>query len=288
MVRLIASDMDGTLLNEKMVISDINAAAIKEAERHGIKFMIATGRGYSEAWPLLQEAGISCPLITLNGAQIIDGEGKVLESIGLEKKTVHEILAIFNKHNLYAELVTSKGIYSNDQAKRIESVAALITRLNSDVSYKMGVALAAARPEIININYIDDYTAIVDDPAIEVLKLLAFSTTPDKLTGAKAELTDMKHLAITASSQTNIEINHVKAQKGIALTKVARKLDIPMSEVMSIGDNFNDVSMLQAADVSFAMGNAEEEVKKQAKYMTSDNNDNGVAEAIFRVINEKL
>ncbi|SLC89556.1 phosphatase yitU [Mycobacteroides abscessus subsp. abscessus] len=77
MVKLIVSDMDGTLLNEKMMISQANADAIREAEKQGIPFMVATGRGFTEAKPLLEEAGLSCPIITLNGAQVYDEKGTI-------------------------------------------------------------------------------------------------------------------------------------------------------------------------------------------------------------------
>ena len=76
-------------------------------------------------------------------------------------------------------------------------------------------------------------------------------------------------LAVTSSGQNNIEVNHKNAQKGIAVAHVAHERGISLEEVMTIGDNFNDVSMLQVAGVSFAMGNAEIEVKDYAKYTTT-------------------
>lgn len=289
MIELIASDMDGTLLNEKMVISKANAQAIAEAERRGIKFMVSTGRGYTEAHPLLTEVGINCPMITLNGAQVYDGQGKIIDNIGIEKDTVRTILQMLKEHNIYAEVVTSKGIYSDNKVKRIESVASLLVNLNPETTYKMGVVLAAARLELMNINYIDDYKELVNDHSIEVLKLIAFSDDgQNTLAPIKEKLETLGSLAITSSFINNIEINHKDAQKGIALARTAKRLGIPMENVMAIGDNFNDVSMLQVAGVSFAMENAEEEVKSHAKYLTSSNNENGVAEAIMRCINEDL
>lgn len=289
MIELIASDMDGTLLNEKMVISKANAQAIAEAERRGIKFMVSTGRGYTEAHPLLTEVGISCPMITLNGAQVYDGHGKIIDNIGIEKDTVRTILQTLKEHNIYAEVVTSKGIYSDNKVKRIESVASLLVNLNPETTYKMGVVLAAARLELMNINYVGDYQEIVNDHSIEVLKLIAFSDDGQHtLEPIKKQLEKLGSLVITSSFINNIEINHKDAQKGIALARTAKRLGIPMENVMAIGDNFNDVSMLQVAGVSFAMENAEEEVKGHAKYLTSNNNENGVAEAIMRCINEDL
>ncbi|WP_148786300.1 HAD-IIB family hydrolase, partial [Enterococcus faecium] len=95
-------------------------------------------------------------------------------------------------------------------------------------------------------------------------------------------------LAVTSSGQNNIEVNHKNAQKGIAVAHVAHERGISLEEVMTIGDNFNDVSMLQVAGVSFAMGNAEIEVKDYAKYTTDTNLESGVGKAILRAIAEDL
>ena len=93
---------------------------------------------------------------------------------------------------------------------------------------------------------------------------------------------------MTSSGQNNIEVNHKNAQKGIAVAHVAHERGIPLEDVMTIGDNFNDVSMLQTAGVSFAMGNAEIEVKEYAKYITDTNLEAGVGKAILRAISENL
>ncbi|MGX7393690.1 Cof-type HAD-IIB family hydrolase [Carnobacterium mobile] len=289
MIELIASDMDGTLLNERMVISETNAKAILAAQKKGINFMVATGRGYTEAKPLLEEVGISCPLITLNGAQVYDEDGNVIENIGIKKDTVRDILEKVRALGLYCEMTTSHGIYSDNKAKRIESVASLIYKTNPDTSFKMAVVLAAARLEIMNINYVSQYEELLENDAIEILKMITFSEDgPTVLDPLAQELNVSGDLAITASFINNIEINNVKAQKGLALARAAEKLGISTENVMALGDNFNDVSMLQVAGYSVAVDNAEEGVKAHAKYLTSANNENGVAESILLALNNNM
>lgn len=289
MIELIVSDMDGTLLNGKMKVSEINTKAIKEAMKQGIHFMVATGRGFTEAKPLLEEVGINCSFITLNGAQVYNEEGHVIQNIGIGKKTVHEIVAEIKKRGLYCEMTTSDGIYSDNKAKRIESVASLLYETNPDTTYKMAVVLAAARLEIMNINYVEDYEQLVHDESIEILKIITFSDDGRKVLGPLSEeLEKSGNLAITASFVNNIEINNINAQKGIALEAAAKKLNIPLENIMTLGDNFNDVSMLKVAGYSFAMENAEEEVKTHAKYRTTSNNNNGVAHAITLALNDNL
>lgn len=289
MVKLIVSDMDGTLLNEKMMISQANADAVREAEKQGIPFVVATGRGFTEAKPLLDEVGLSCPIITLNGAQVYDEKGTILKTAGITKDTARKILSVIRKHDLYCEITTGKGIFSESKAKRIESVASLLVETNPDTTYKMAVILAAARLEIMNIHYIDNYDALIDDETIDVLKIIAFSQNGSAtLNPIAEELDKIGDLAITSSFENNIEINHIDAQKGIAVSEMAKKMDIDLADVMTFGDNLNDLSMLKITGYSFAMENGAEEAKKGAKYLTSTNSKNGVAEGIMLALNGHL
>ncbi|MGP6146042.1 Cof-type HAD-IIB family hydrolase [Jeotgalibaca sp. A122] len=288
MIQLIVSDMDGTLLNNKMAISEANQQAIKEAEQQGIKFMVATGRGYTEAVPALKEVGIHCPMITVNGGQIIDEAGNLVENVGIDKNRIRYILDAAREKGLYAEVVMADGVYSDNKVKRVETMTSLLHTTNPDTTFKMALVLALGRLELLNINYINDYEEILTDDRL-ALKVLVFSNSGQpELQPLRENLDKDKELVVTSSFFNNLEINHVNAQKGIALERVAKKMGIPLENVMAIGDNFNDVSMLEKAGVSFAMGNAEDGVKKVAKYVTATNTHDGVAQAIYRSIHEKL
>ena len=289
MIELIVSDMDGTLLNDKMEISASNVSAINEANRLGIKFMVATGRGYAEAVPALKEVGIDCPMITLNGGQVFDEDGQLVENLGIDKTTTRRILEDVKKYGLYCEIMTSKGIFSDDKVRRIESITSLLHETNPDTTFKMALVLAVARLEVMHVNYVDDFKDVLDDNTQQVLKILVFSDSGQgELEPIRTKLAEDSRLVVTSSFRNNIEINHVEAQKGIALEKFAKKRGIPLENVMAIGDNFNDVSMLKVAGASFAVANAEDGVKVFAKHLTSKNSENGVAEAIMRCINENL
>ncbi|HAP4754768.1 TPA: HAD family phosphatase [Enterococcus faecalis] len=289
MIKLIASDMDGTLLDAKMSITNDNASAIREAERLGIEFMVATGRAYTEAKPALEEAGIDCAMITLNGAQVFDKDGHSLFTAGIEKETVTEVLTILSQHNVYYEISTNKGIFSEHQEKRIENFAAHIAESMPHLTYKVAIAMASAHLSLLHITYVDRLDDILKDDSIEVLKIIGFSMDGPKVLGpAGMEVEELDDLVVTSSALNNIEINHRLAQKGIAVARVAKERGIPAEQVMTIGDNLNDVSMIQWAGVNFAMGNAELELKEYAKYETATNLENGVGEAILRAIREDL
>lgn len=287
MIQIIASDMDGTLLNDKMVISKRNADAIKEAQKNGVHFIVSSGRGYNEIKPLIKAADFNSPMITLNGAEVLDENGKVLSSSPLPKITAKKIIRLLRKKGLYAEVITSKGIYSDNKAKRIENFAELLTRVSPDTPYKLAVIMASNRLELMNINYTDDYMELIDDKHTKVFKIVAFSSEGKKvLDPIRDEISKNSELVVTSSSESNIEINHVNAQKGIALQAYADYLNIPMDNVMAIGDNNNDVSMLKVAGMSYAMENGSNEVKMLAKRIADTNTSDGVGKAIEEVLRE--
>lgn len=288
MVQIIASDMDGTLLNDKMVISKRNAAAVKEAQKQGVHFIVSTGRAYDEVKPLITEASFNCPMITLNGAFVLDEEGKEISAAPIPDSIAKKIMLTLKKNGLYFEVITAKGVCSDNKAKRIENFAELLASISPDTPYKLAVTLASARMELMNINYVDNYMDLVDDPKTVIGKIVVFSPEGQKVLGPiKDELSKNANLVITSSGPGNIEINHVNAQKGVALQAYADSLNIPMDNVMAIGDNNNDVSMLKAAGISYAMGNGSDEVKMLAKYITAPNTEDGAGIAIEEVLAKK-
>lgn len=292
MIRLIASDMDGTLLGTKMEVLEENVKAIRFAEKQGITFMAATGRGITEAIPPLKEAGLHCPLITVNGAQAFDEHHQEIFTIDIPNQISKQIMDIFYHHGVYFEVATTQGVFSNSRPRRIENIAMMLANKIPHLTFKMAIAMASAYLDLLAVNYIEDYHKLLDHPDIQILKFITMSQEAGAvLNPVREDLTKLaqtEDIVITSSSPTNIEVNHKNAQKGIAVKHVAEKMGIPLDQVMTIGDNFNDISMLQVAGVSFAMGNAEEEVKKQAKYITTDHTEAGVAKAIYRAIEENL
>lgn len=285
MIRLIATDMDGTLLNDKMQVSDGNAAAIRAAQAAGIEFMVATGRGLTEAKPLLAAQDLHPAFITLNGARVFDQSGQLAVEAPLTVAALHRVLTTLRAQHLYFELVTDRGIYSDSKPRRIQNVADVLVRLNPDTTYKIAVALAAARLELMHINYTDDYDQLLATPGLKVLKILAFASGNDAgLAAAKAVLVKDEALVITSSAANNIEINDVAAQKGDALAAYAAKHDISMSDVMAIGDNLNDESMIRMAGIGVAMGNAIPTISALANWHTGTNTADGVGQAIRRAI----
>lgn len=289
MIKLIASDMDGTLLSSHLSISEFNKEVVKKAQNKGIEFMVATGRSHSEARPVLNEAGIHCGMITGNGAQVFDADDNVVHTAAIDKHTVQEVMTILEENNLYFELMTSQGVFSNSQPQRIENFATMLAENIPHLTFKMAIAMASTHIDMLPVEYVKDYQELMADDDIEMLKVITFSDQGLSLLNPVAEkLAKLDDLYITSSFPNNLEINHVEAKKGNAVARIAEEKGIDLSDVLAIGDNYNDVSMLEIAGVSFAMGNAEPGVKEIAKYETVTNVENGVGKAILRAVEENL
>lgn len=288
MIKLIASDMDGTLLDSSMQISPENAAAIKHATEQGVEFIVATGRNRTEALPALEQVGIECAMVTLNGAQVFDKTGQSLFTVPIDAQTVTSILDLLDVRDIYYEVATDQGLFSQSQEQRIELFATHLGEVMPHLTHKMAIAMVASQLEILPIHYVKNIRQRLAE-GLEVLKIICFHKEEARVLGPVAkELEGFGELSITSSGANNIEINHRDAQKGIAVAHLAHERNIPLEQIMTIGDNLNDISMIQMAGVSFAMGNAALEVKEYAKYVTDTNIEDGVGKAILRALRENL
>lgn len=288
MIKLIASDMDGTLLDSSMQISPENAAAIKHATEQGVEFIVATGRNRTEALPALEQVGIECAMVTLNGAQVFDKTGQSLFTVPIDAQTVTSILDLLDERDIYYEVATDQGLFSQSQEQRIELFATHLGEVVPHLTHKMAIAMVASQLEILPIHYVKNVRQRLAE-GLEVLKIICFHKEEARVLGPVAkELEGFGELSITSSGANNIEINHRDAQKGIAVAHLAHERNIPLEQIMTIGDNLNDISMIQMAGISFAMGNAALEVKEYAKYVTDTNIEDGVGKAILRALRENL
>ena len=281
MIQLIASDMDGTLLNAEMEISEENVAAIKKVQAAGIEFVVATGRSIEEAQPILESAGIKCRYITSNGAQIFDENGQNIFTVGIEKEKLALALPILRRHDIYFELFTDHGGFTENIDDRIASVAHWLKSTSPNLTEAEAFEIAKSHMATLPISFVADFKEVLDNPEVTVLKIFAMGQIDDPaLLSAKEEFLQIPNLAVTSSGANNIEVNHEAAQKGQSLQKVTELLNLPLSKVAALGDNFNDMSMIAAAGIGIAMANAEDEVKAIAKYTTVTNIENGVAHAV--------
>lgn len=284
MIKIIASDMDGTLLNNQHNISKVSERAIKFAQEKGVHFIISTGRDYESVSKFLSERGIKCECILMNGAEYRDEHGNIIEKINIDKSKVSEIIKRIQAVGLSAEIFTSEGTYTTDSEEdSLIGFAYRIQVYDKIKSFDEALIKAKELRKHSNLKYIDDINKFLES-SIEVRKIIAFHSDVDKVWQAKNSVSKIEGLAVSSSFVDNIEVTNELAQKGIMLGKVADKMGINRDDVIIFGDSFNDYSMFTEFKNSYAMANAITEIKDIAKNITDTNDNDGVAKAIYNVL----
>lgn len=284
MIKCIASDMDGTLINASHEISQSTKDAILLAQGHGIEFLVATGRSWEEARFVLDKAGVDCPAICVNGAEIRDKNGKVLQSIGMNGTVSEEIAQIFQAADIYFELYTPAGNFTKDVQRGIDAIVDIYHTADPTENIEEIRQSIQETFSKRSINIVDDYGEIFNADDCSIYKFLAFCKDEQLLKKTSRQLEKIAGIHVTSSGRHNIELTHADAQKGKALKWFAEQSGISLSETMALGDNYNDLSMLEIAGYSVAMGNAEQEVKEVCRYETTTNDNDGVAKAIMKAL----
>lgn len=287
MIKLIASDMDGTLLNDKHEISEENVKAIKKAEEAGITFAISTGREYDTVESLLKKNDIKCQCVLMNGAEYRDEDGNIVEEINMKQEVAKKIILMLQEKKVSARIFTNKGIFTTDtEEEALKEMAYRSKSFNPEFTKEQAIEYAKTQPYFTQLQYISNLDEFFEDD-IQVRKFVAFHEDIKLVERMKKEIGKIEGLAVSSSFRDNMEITHETAQKGIILAKVAEKMGINRDEVMVLGDSFNDYSMFTEFTESVAMGNAIDEIKEIAKYITDTNVNDGVAKAIYRVLEER-
>ena len=258
--KLIALDMDGTLLNGSGVLTNRTKAAIKAAREQGIHVTIATGRMYPSALPIILELGIDVPCVFYNGAVIKNPvTHEILYEKPIDEELTHEILDFYREHGWYLQ------IYHEDKLLVVDS---------SDPRCKYYESIAKI-----------DAVALGDD-------FWDFCGTPEKLLGISMHrevFENMKSLTeeyfgdrlyVAASWRAFVEMVNRDVNKALAVKIVAESLGIEREDVMAFGDGGNDISMLRHAGIGIAMGNANDTVKASANYVTDSVDEDGIWNAL--------
>lgn len=286
MIKLIASDMDGTLLNEELVVSQENAAAIKRAQEAGIHFVVATGRSYETGYNLLQDRDIRCPFIALNGAEFYDEQGNRHYTRHVEKSDLQEVLDLLAKYPIQLDIATPKGIYTKLSRKEyIVSVTEDLLGLNPNADIESFMEEIENYIDELRLIYVQSFDELLQDDGPDALKIIIFSSDNIVRETVKAIVEqNLPSLIVTSATPTNLEINTRAANKGQAVADYAQKLGIQASEVAAIGDSFNDLTMLEWAKYSFAVANAAPEIKNIANHQTVSHKDHAVAKLIDDIL----
>ena len=237
MIKLIATDMDGTLLNAAHEISEENINAIKYAQSKGITVVIATGRAFYEASTPMAETDLKVPYICLNGAEVRDESFNIMNTSHLNHELVERIKAILDREDVYYQVYTNRGIYTEDPTRDLDIYLDIARNAGQQGDVEKIKAGIQKRIDNGTLKIVDNYKDIEDIPGSEMC--------------------------------------------------IRDRLRIDLQDVMALGDNLNDVSMLERVGYPVAMDNAMPEVKAIAKLVTDTNEHIGVGKAIMKVLTEE-
>lgn len=252
-IRMLASDLDGTLLDEESQISYETAAAVKKAQASGIRFMAATGRAWNTAYPILQKAGIEADYVLLNGAEFRSSSGNIIYQEAMNTETAEKIIGYLSAAGMDFEVNTDRG----------------------DFSTNTKVCQAAEKfPDFAGFRSLKP----------KILKIFAFSENSVSIQKAGKCLAWMQGISITSSAAWNMEITAAAARKGTMLKKAAEFYHIAANETIVFGDGENDENMFRVFCHSRAMKNAVPIIKRMGEKVIESNRDNGVAKEINQIL----
>ena len=288
MIKLISSDMDGTLLDGYRQITPINIEAIKKAQENGINFIINTGREYPNARALVESAGLKCDLICSNGSCAFDKDGNLLFEHEIDKETIRKIFNAFNEYSMEPSLYTTEGRISllPLEERKIYTRDVFIPAIqvnHPDMEY----TLDDFRELVDNVIFVDGQEALLNSDH-RILKISSNSTDHEALKKLRVELEKIPGLAVVSTVPTDIEITSVHAQKGSTLLDYAKRDGLTPDEIVAIGDSENDYSMLSIPGIhSVAMENACDMIRNICVYQTRANTRDGIAYIINCILADR-
>ena len=286
-LKLIVSDLDGTLLDSKYrEISPVNADALKAAQNAGVTFAVATGRPYGNALEVCRRAGLADPYIISNhGAFVHTKDGRCIHEAGLDIAPLTRAIDWLKTNEYYYSVGTAKYTYVpvsavNRLDSEFESATILVdTSLTKEKIRERVTWLSTDK----DVQIVENLDGIISEKAsIGHVTAIAFDAV--KLKNGRDYFSTFEGMAMTMASADNFEMVHPSVSKGNALEILARHLGILLENVMAIGDNYNDISMLEKVGINVAIGNAETAVKECCKYVAPTNDENGVAQMVTRML----
>lgn len=271
MYKLVAIDLDGTLLDMNKEVSERNKKALALAREKGVKIVVCSGRVYIGARLYAKQIGSVDPIIACNGAIITDRlDGKIIYSDNLDTEVCIKINEICQKHGVYYH------VYAGDT---------MLTERLGFTSERYFERNKFLPPEDrVDIEVVENMETKLRAIPGKVLKFVIVTDDPEQLRRVRKDMEQLEEVDVMSSNYDNFEVMNKGVSKGAALERLSSVLDIPASQMMAIGDNENDISMFEYAGLSVAMANGESIAKAAAKYITEANDDDGVAHAIEKFI----
>lgn len=262
-IRLFLADVDGTLVTRDKVLTEAAKAAVRELREAGIALATTSGRPPRGMRMLVEPLGLATPIAAFNGGVFVNPDLSVIESHTLDPATARQALTLILTEGLDAWVYTETEWLIRDKGTPHVAREAWTVKFDARV--------------------VPEFT---DEHLSHAVKIVGISDDLERV--AVCEKAARKALGDRASAARSqpyyLDVTHPQANKGVVVTTLSRRLDIPCAQIATMGDMPNDVLMFRQSGFSIAMGNASDEVKAQASVVTDSNEDEGFANAVRRFI----
>lgn len=264
MIKLIATDIDGTILKHNYEFTQEVKDCIKKLTEYGIKVVLVTGRMYSATLHIIKELGLETPISSYHGG-LIKYKGKTIYEKNLNSEDAKEIINWAKKNNIHINLYLNDELYVEEDNLTIQRYI------------KQGISKFNIKP--------------FDQVKLEKINKIVLIDFEDesKVTMWRDYLaTNYSNLHIVKSTPHFCEVCHSLAKKSDAVDFLREYWKFKKEEVLTIGDQNNDIDLLKAGGIKVAMGNATDELKALADYVTDTVNNNGFVKAVEKFIEKDL
>ncbi len=265
MIKLVAMDLDGTLLDGNMSISPRNMEALQKCEAAGVRMVIASGRGFEAARVYARQAGLNSPIICANGARVEETAfGPTMLEDCIPEDISREICEIMFESGIYF-VCYARGV--NYHGNGTEPQRGRVREPNPD-----GPAY--------DVRHVLSPEAMRAEGTKRTYKYVAFTYDFEALAKLRAKIEARGDVHVSSSWENNVEIMAKGASKGRTIRFLAEKYGISKDEIMAFGDQMNDYEMLKEAGWPVAMGNAVDELKACARIVAPHHKDDGVGRVL--------
>jgi Cof subfamily protein (haloacid dehalogenase superfamily) len=261
-IRLVLADVDGTLVTKEKLLTDRAIRAVEKLHERGIRFAVTSGRPPKGMNMLIEPLKIVEPIAGFNGGLFVKPDMTIIESKTLPREAAEKAIQVLRDHKV------DVWVYSGDDWLVPDPEGPHVAREQWTVKFPPKVAT--------------DFTAALDS----VVKIVGVSDDLELM--KKVERDVQEALGDTASAARSqpyyVDITHPQANKGGVVSSLERMLGIKASEIATFGDQPNDVLMFRKSGISVAMGNASEEVQRQATHVSASSEEEGFAKGVERYV----
>lgn len=261
-IKLLLADVDGTLVTKEKVLTPRAVGAVQALRKAGVKFAITSGRPPMGMQMLIEPLGIDTPVAGFNGGMWVNPDLSQIEARTLPRATAESAVSMLLDAGL------DVWVYSGEDWLIHNESAPHVAREQFTVKFppKITKDFSAALGKAVKIVGVSDDLPLVEKTELHLQQALG------------------DHASAARSQPYYIDVTHPEANKGFVVGYLAKHFDLPASSIATIGDQPNDTLMFRKGGVSIAMGNASEDVQKQATHVTTSSEEEGFANAVDKFV----